>query len=180
MRGMPSFVSIPDNHKSPELIGLKEVMRRVQRSRSTIYRWIDRGIFPRQANKGTGTTSALWFSDEVDAFIEKLRDTPCESRTSPLSLAPHLCSTKVRPMSQSAKLLVKPNKPLFSNKRPVGNNSRPCFILGASLIGTQEAFFDPRSGKVFVLIGQLPIAPLSPAPQSVQKHWHADEAGGEQ
>jgi predicted DNA-binding transcriptional regulator AlpA len=174
MQGMLDFVAIPDKSKPTELISLKEVMRRIQRSRSTIYRWIRQGIFPKQAKKESGTTSALWFADEVAEFTGRLRNKPSGSPAPPLSVTPHLCSTT----SQSAKLIVKPNKPLSSNKlRPSGNESEACFVVGPVLIGGQGAFFDPSSGKIFALIGQLPILPPSTASRSAQKHWRADEAG---
>jgi predicted DNA-binding transcriptional regulator AlpA len=184
---MADFVANSDRPKPTELISLNEVMRRIQRSRSTLYRWIDRGIFPRQAKKDGGTTSALWFADEVDAFIAALRNAPSESPASPLSLTPARDTNfgqnavEIRLTSQSPKLVTKQHNPVSSKKlRSLKNESDACFVVGPVSIGGQEAFFDPTSGRLFALIGQLPMLPPSTASRSVQKHWHADEAGGEQ
>jgi predicted DNA-binding transcriptional regulator AlpA len=181
---MLSFVATPDNPKPTELISSKEVMRRIQRS--TIYRWIHRGILPKQAKKEDGTTSALWFADEVDAFIATLRNSPSGSPASPLSLTPdrhtniRQNAAEIRLTSLSQKLVVKQHKPSPPKKlHALKNASNACFVVGPVLIGAQEAFFDPYSGKIFALIGQLPIFPPSMASRSAQKHWQADEAGGQ-
>ena len=181
------FVAIPDKHKPTQLIGLKEVMRRVQRSRSTIYRWMDLGIFPKQAKKEGGTTSALWFADEVDAFIAALRSAPSGPLPSSLSLTPvrHTNTAQnaveIRITSQSQKLVAKQNKPVLPKSlRPLGTESKACLIVGPLLIGTQEAFFDSESGRIFEVIGQLAIRQPRTVSRSVQKHWQADDAGDRQ
>ena len=184
---MLSFVATPENRKSAELISLREVMRRIQRSRSTIYRWIDQGILPKQAKKKDGTTSALWFADEVDASIAAFRNSPSGSAPSPLSLTAdrhtnlRQNATEIRLTSRSQKLAVKPHTPSPPKKlRPPRNESGACFIVGPLLIGEQEAFFDPNTGKIFALIGQIPILPPSTASQSLQKRWQVGEARGEE
>lgn len=179
---MADFVANPDRPKPTELIGLQEVMRRVQRSRSTIYRWIDRGIFPRQAKKDDGTTSALWFSDEINAFIARGRNSPSGAPASPpsltLSMNSRQSSAEIRLTSHSPQLGVTRDKPASSKKlRPRGIGSEACLIVGPLLIGTQEAFFDPQSGRIFEVIGQLAIR----QPRTVSKEieqWISDHRNG--
>jgi predicted DNA-binding transcriptional regulator AlpA len=185
MRGMLNFLAIPDRPKPTELIGLREVMKRIQRSRSTLYRWVDLGIFPKQAKKEGGTTSALWFSDEVDAFIATLRNSPSGSPTSPLGLTPdrhtniRQNSVEIRPTLQNAQLVAEQNKSSCSKKRrPLGIESEACLLVGPFLISEQEAFLDPHSGKIFAVIGQLPILKPNTASKSFRKRRQIDEAGG--
>jgi predicted DNA-binding transcriptional regulator AlpA len=178
---MRSIVSIPDSPTPVELISLKEVMRRTSRSRSTIYRWMDQGIFPRQARKEAGTTSALWFADEVDGFNTKLRNPPCELSAPPPSLTPHRWNTNVRQNAFKIRSTSQSNKPLMSKKRrATANDSDACFIVGPLLIGTEEAYFEPRTGRIFSVIGHVPIVQPNMAAQSAQKRWQIGGAGGDE
>lgn len=49
------------------LIRLKEVQHRVSVSRSTIYRWMSEGRFPKPVS--LGSRSVAWSADEVDHWI---------------------------------------------------------------------------------------------------------------
>ncbi len=181
IRGMQRVISIPDTPKPTELINLQEVMRRISLSRSTVYRWMRLGRFPKQAKKENGTTSALWFKDEVDAFIATLRNPASGSPAPPPSITPNTNSrqspAEIRLTSHSPQLGVTQDKPASSKKlRPLGIGSEACLIVGPLLIGTQEAFFDPQSGRIFEVIGQLTIRQPKTVSKSVQKRWQADDA----
>ncbi len=67
------------------IIGLKEVMRRVPWSKSKIYRDMEAGKFPPQAEKLEGSTSAGWYEDDIDDLLESLRPetVPKDSSTPP-------------------------------------------------------------------------------------------------
>lgn len=54
------------------LIRISEVVARVGLSKTTVYRAIARGEFPRPRKFGS---SALWLDSEVDAWIAKLAST---------------------------------------------------------------------------------------------------------
>ena len=62
----------PERPKS-RIIDLKEVMRRVPWSKSKIYRDMETGKFPPQAEKLEGSTSAGWYEDDIDDLLESLR-----------------------------------------------------------------------------------------------------------
>ena len=49
-----------------QLINLREVRRRLPRSRSTVYAEIAKGIFPRPLKVGRGS---FWRDDEIDDLI---------------------------------------------------------------------------------------------------------------
>lgn len=67
-----SSASVGQPAKS-RIIGLAEVMQRTNYSKSKIYRDIRFGKFPAQAIKLAGSTSAGWFEDEIDEFLEARR-----------------------------------------------------------------------------------------------------------
>lgn len=87
-----SDIAIAEKHLSPRIIGLTEVKARTNYSRSKIYRLIGEGKFPSQANKLDGSTSAGWFEDQIDAYLEARRPQPiaalCQDRPDHLSEAP--------------------------------------------------------------------------------------------
>ena len=49
------------------LIRLKEVMNRVGLGRSTIYRWMDEGKFPRPVR--LGPRSVAWYEKDIEGWI---------------------------------------------------------------------------------------------------------------
>jgi prophage regulatory protein len=51
------------------LIRIEEVERRVQMSRTEIYRLIREGQFPRNIKRGA---RVLWVEQEIDAYVEAL------------------------------------------------------------------------------------------------------------
>lgn len=57
-------------HVSDTLLRLPEVIAQVRLSRSTIYRRIDEGTFPRPRALGAGCVR--WRQSEIDAWIEAL------------------------------------------------------------------------------------------------------------
>lgn len=52
------------------LLRLPEVIARVKLSRSTIYRRLEEGTFPRPRTLGTGCVR--WLQSEIDAWIDAL------------------------------------------------------------------------------------------------------------
>ncbi len=59
--------------KRSRIIDLREVTSRTTYSKSKIYRLIKDGKFPAQAERLKGTTSAGWFEDDIDNYLETLR-----------------------------------------------------------------------------------------------------------
>lgn len=55
---------------SMKLIRIKEVMDRTGLARSTIYKYMDEGRFPKQLK--LGTHSAAWVESEIDAWINDI------------------------------------------------------------------------------------------------------------
>tara|TARA_R110001592_G_scaffold200097_1_gene448892 strand:+ start:360 stop:575 length:216 start_codon:yes stop_codon:yes gene_type:complete len=51
------------------LIRLKEVQNRVGLGRSTIYRWMDEGKFPR--SHSLGGYAVAWLEADIDSWIDK-------------------------------------------------------------------------------------------------------------
>lgn len=69
---MASMAAQPVSTSHPRILGIKEVMWRIGRGRSTVYRLGKTGILP-QAKRLPGCTSAGWHEDVVDAVVESLR-----------------------------------------------------------------------------------------------------------
>lgn len=67
------FASSRPDHPKSRIIGLKEVMLRVPWSKTKIYGYMKAGKFPPQAKKLEGSTSAGWYEEDVDEFLETLR-----------------------------------------------------------------------------------------------------------
>jgi prophage regulatory protein len=53
-----------------KLLKLKQVTERVAQSKSTIYRGIDKGLFPRPVK--LGSRMVRWLSDDIDAYLSRL------------------------------------------------------------------------------------------------------------
>ena len=53
---------------SKKLIRIKEVLSRTGLGRSTVYKYMDLGLFPQQVK--LNTRSVAWVESEVDAWIE--------------------------------------------------------------------------------------------------------------
>jgi prophage regulatory protein len=66
------FPISPGAIKQPSLIRLEEVQRRTGMSRSTIYRWMQEGKFPR--SRSLGGRIAAWSEAEVEAWIHVALD----------------------------------------------------------------------------------------------------------
>lgn len=73
--------AIADKPRHSRILRLKEVKERTGYSRTTLYRLKNLGILP-QADKLEGSTSAGWFEDVVDDFVESRRPGPVESEAS--------------------------------------------------------------------------------------------------
>lgn len=52
---------------NPRLIRVADLKREISASRSTIYRWVSAGIWPRPVRIGPNT--AAWLADEVSAVL---------------------------------------------------------------------------------------------------------------
>jgi prophage regulatory protein len=63
----PVEVSMPQARPVSRLIRLKEVKHRVSLSRSTIYRWMSEGRFPKPVS--LGKRSVAWSADDIDLWI---------------------------------------------------------------------------------------------------------------
>lgn len=55
------------DRRSTRLLRLKEVQHRVGLGRSTIYRWMDEGKFPR--SHSIGDYAARWLESDIDDWI---------------------------------------------------------------------------------------------------------------
>lgn len=78
------FASSRPDHPKSRIIGLKEVMLRVPWSKTKIYGYMKAGKFPPQAKKLEGSTSAGWYEEDVDDFVESLRPNPADKDGSAL------------------------------------------------------------------------------------------------
>lgn len=58
---------MPKDYEGDRLLRLSEVMRRTGMSRSTIYRWMNEGLFP--AALKVGPMAVRWREREVSAFM---------------------------------------------------------------------------------------------------------------
>ena len=63
--GSPEVLAEP--RRNTRLVRLKEVQHRVGLGRSTIYRWMAEGRFPKPLQ--LGSHSVAWKQDEIDAWI---------------------------------------------------------------------------------------------------------------
>lgn len=54
------------------IMKLKEVMEATSMSRSTIYRWVANGQFPKYVK--LSATSTGWYSSDIDSWMESLRN----------------------------------------------------------------------------------------------------------
>jgi len=61
-----------DSQTKPKerLLRLPAVLERVQTSRSTLWRWVAEGAFPKPYKLGPQTT--VWKESEIDSYIERL------------------------------------------------------------------------------------------------------------
>lgn len=55
-----------------KILRINEVVEMVGMSKSTIYRWIDKGQFPKYVK--LGATSTGWYSDHIESWINSLND----------------------------------------------------------------------------------------------------------
>ena len=55
---------------SKKLLKLQQVIERVAQSKSTIYRGMDAGLFPRPIK--LGSRMVRWVSDDIDAYLARL------------------------------------------------------------------------------------------------------------
>jgi len=64
------------NTRSPppqvRLLTINEVLERVNKSRSTLYRWIEQGGFPAPYKIGPNNFSSVWSSTEVEQWINNV------------------------------------------------------------------------------------------------------------
>lgn len=66
--GEASKPAVTEPRKVPRLIRLPEVKHRVGLGRSTIYRWIAEGRFPKPVQ--LGSYAVAWAEDELDRWVE--------------------------------------------------------------------------------------------------------------
>ena len=56
-------------HQSDRFLCLPEVIAQTGVSRSTIYAWIDKGVFPKQVS--LGARSASWLESEINEWMNQ-------------------------------------------------------------------------------------------------------------
>ena len=63
------------------VIKISELADKLGLSKSTVKRWVDRGLLPEPVthselfkSKGGGTEEMFWFKDDIDAWLDKLRN----------------------------------------------------------------------------------------------------------
>jgi prophage regulatory protein len=146
----------PDNSEHPKsrIIGIEEVIFRTGRSRSTIYRYINAGKFPRQAKKLEGSTSAAWYEADIDAFVESLRPEQAWKSDSTVT-------KKVEKETISEPELLRSPLTLdrCPGKAPQGRQVKPAedeslVRTGIKLVG-QEVYFHLPSRKLLVAVGSM-------------------------
>lgn len=62
-----------DRRSKSRIVKAAEVIARTGFSKSKIYRDMKAGKFPQQATKLEGSTSAGWFEEDIDNFLDQLR-----------------------------------------------------------------------------------------------------------
>ncbi|OIN83813.1 helix-turn-helix transcriptional regulator [Francisella sp. TX07-6608] len=55
-----------------KIMRIKEVVEVTGVSRSTIYRWVDKGIFPKYVK--LSPTSTGWYAEDINNWLESLRN----------------------------------------------------------------------------------------------------------
>lgn len=58
-----------NNTATNRLLRLPSVLERIGVSRTTLYRWIGQGVFPRPRSLTPNGSTVAWLSSEVDAWI---------------------------------------------------------------------------------------------------------------
>lgn len=61
---------------APSLLRLKVVLQRIGVSRTTLYRWIHTGHFPRPRSLTPSGSTVAWLAGEVEAWITSKPATP--------------------------------------------------------------------------------------------------------
>jgi len=54
------------------LLTIEEVLQIVNKSRSSLYRWIKQGYFPEQYKVGPNNFSSVWSSVEVELWVNEV------------------------------------------------------------------------------------------------------------
>ncbi len=59
-------------HEGDRLLTLKQVQKRIPKSRTTLWRWCKDGLFPKPVP--LGKDSRAWVESEIDQYIEGLKE----------------------------------------------------------------------------------------------------------
>jgi predicted DNA-binding transcriptional regulator AlpA len=182
---MQSVATIPEALGHTRLIDIDDLKRKTSRARSTIYRWIEMGILPRQAKKPEGTTSALWWEDEVDAAMEALRQSPVRQFKKPeitdqvqgRTIAQKLISLPAE-QQRPTQLSAQHNKRQPNRRQEKEDRHEIHVILERSSLGSREVFLDRLTGTIFAVVGQVQMFEPAIFPESPQHARRTGEAGG--
>jgi predicted DNA-binding transcriptional regulator AlpA len=158
----PAYNTAPS--ESPRrLIGRDQVLRLYPVSKSTLERHIKRGLFPKQAQKPQGTTSAMWFEDEVIACLEARRNTPATKSKTLSNNVPTKSSILNSQLSMSKQ--VSPKEPTSTTRQKAkpylmkspsrSDGSEFCMVVRQVTICSKTLYYEPSSGNLFELVGQL-------------------------
>jgi len=184
LRDSCQSTTILDAREHTRLIDIDRMMRKTSRSRSTIYRWEDMGILPPRAKKPEGTISALWWEDEVDAALGKMRNAPAHERT--LSVvarrAQSGASTRQVVVRTATEQPVQPRAQLVKGDpktQPKKDDPRSIHAtLERSSLGGSEVYLDRATGRIYALIGQVQMLDVSALTETAQQAWQIDDVEG--
>jgi predicted DNA-binding transcriptional regulator AlpA len=138
---------------------LQEVMYRTSLSKSKIYRDMKTGKFPPQAKKMEGSTSAGWYEDDIDEFID--------ARRPKSSLYESQASPKGAQQGDVVNLAIhhqdRENLHLSSVPKPQAKSvehEQRLIRTGMKLDGA-DVYWHPPTGKLVVFVGSMPDEWLS-------------------
>jgi|GEM_PF-1867831 predicted DNA-binding transcriptional regulator AlpA len=139
------------DHGKSRIIGLAEVMARTGPSKSKIYRDMKAGKFPPQAKKLEGSSSAGWFEEHIDEFLERRR--PESSPGATLVRAEEVSQAQAAESDDSHRPFQLNLRPGTAPQRQPGNAAEDESLIrtGMKLQG-QDVFLHVPSRKLLVAV----------------------------
>jgi predicted DNA-binding transcriptional regulator AlpA len=146
--------SLNDRRPKSRIIKLPAVMARTGFSKSKIFRDVKTGKFPQQAKKLEGSTSAGWFEDDIDEFMEARRPKTSHHGNQALPKVAQRGGAEdpdvhnQHPAKLGAASLSKPQAPKVGEDLSL-------IRTGLKLHGT-DVYFHRPTGKLLVMVGSMP------------------------
>jgi predicted DNA-binding transcriptional regulator AlpA len=135
------------------IIGLPEVMERTNYSKSKIYRDMKTEKFPLQARKLDGSTSAGWFEDDIDEFLEGRRPESSRHGIHGLPEVARQGDVAVFGTHQTGRAKFNPEAVSRSQTRRIGED-QTLIRTGIKLNGA-DVFCHAPTRKLLVVVGSI-------------------------